>query len=235
MKVPGLWIEREEVESTQAATARLLADGEPVGILFARHQANGKGRFGRPWVSERGDSLTMSIAFEGYVGHPRPWLIGMATACACAEVLDCRLRWPNDLGMNGLKLGGILTELLPGSGGRSVPVVGVGINLNQASFPAPLDGIATSVLMQRGSAPSSESLAHQIIERLSLMPEPDTWDDLLPVWSAHDATPGKSYKLTSGEVAIARQVGAGGELLCTIDGEPKTVLAADAIFGANRL
>ncbi len=234
MKVPDLWIERDEVESTQSEMARLLADGQPGGILLASHQAAGKGRFGRPWISERGDSLTMSIAFEAYIGHPRPWLIGMATACACAEVLDCKLRWPNDLGLNGQKLGGIITDLLPTSNGKNVPVVGVGINLLQATFPAQLEGIATSLLLQRGSAPHPESLATKIIDRLREMPEPIEWNDILPIWAAHDATPGKRYKLPCGDEAMAIKVGAGGELICTINGEQKTVLAADALFGLNR-
>jgi BirA family biotin operon repressor/biotin-[acetyl-CoA-carboxylase] ligase len=137
--------------------------------------------------------------------------------------------------MNGLKLGGILTELMPDKAGRLIPVVGVGINLAQTEFPEPLDAVATSILMQTGTAPIPEALGHQIVERLRSMPEPNSWDDLLPIWSAHDATPGKRYKLTSGEEAVALHVGAGGELLCTINGEPKTVLAADAIFGVNRV
>lgn len=231
MNVPTTWTILDTVESTQQYAARCLRDGEDVGVVFAHHQSTGKGRFGRPWISERGDSLTMSIVFADYVGHPRPWLVGMATACAAAEVLDCGLRWPNDLGLDGFKLGGILTELLADRHRRTVPVVGLGVNLGQTSFPEPLDAVATSIAIRRGEAPEPLALARQILARLAEMPEPSRWEDIEPVWSSHDATPGKRYRLPSGGEAIAVKVGSGGELLCTVEGAAKTVLAADAIFG----
>jgi hypothetical protein len=50
-----------------------------------------------------------------------------------------------------------------------------------------------------------------------------------------DATPGKKYKLSSGEEAIAIGIGPDGELICSVDGETQTVLAADAIFGESKV
>ncbi len=233
MLVPSQWIELDTVESTQREAGRLLKTGVRNAIILAHHQSGGTGRFGRPWISERGDSLTMSIIMGDYVGHPRPWLLGMATACACAEVLECRIRWPNDLGLDGFKLGGILTELLSDSKGVAVPVVGIGINVAQTEFPEAVRSIATSVLISRGHAPLPEALATAILDRLAEMPEPNNWDDIEPVWQAHDSTHGKLYKLPSGAEALADHVGPGGELICTVDGEPKTVLAADALFGVR--
>ena len=233
MNVPTIWTVLDEVDSTQRYAAACLRDGADVGVVFAHDQLKGRGRFGRPWISARGESLTMSIVFTEYTGHPRPWLVGMATACACAEVLDCRLRWPNDLGLDGYKLGGILTELLPDRFGRTVPVVGLGINLLQTEFPEDLAQVATSVAIRRGSSPQPLALARQIIGRLADMPDPSRWEDIEPVWTSHDATPGKRYRLPSGGEAVAVKVGAGGELMCTVEGTAKTVLAADAIFGAR--
>lgn len=233
MNVPGVWEERAEVESTQTALAALLSSGASEQILLAYHQVAGRGRFGRPWLSREGESLTMSIAFGAYVGHPRPWLLGMACACASAEVLDCNIRWPNDLCLNGRKLGGILTELFPDSHGKMVPCVGIGINVGQLEFDPAIADRATSLRRENRPLPPIDLLAVQIVEQLRSMRDPQQWTDLEPLWTPRDTTPGKSYCLPNGDVAEAVRVGPGGELHCLLHGEARTVLAADSIFGTH--
>lgn len=233
MRVPADWVELPEVQSTQTAIAERVLEGRTDLILFAHHQSGGRGRFGRPWLSQAGDSLTMSIAFGSYFGHPRPWLLGMACACAAAEVLDCSIRWPNDLGINGKKLGGILTELFPDNKGRMIPCVGIGINVNQGSFPEELQERASSLRLEGRVAPPIDHLAVSIINRLATFEDPNEWTDIQTHWMPRDATPGKHYRLPNGDVAIATHVGGGGELHCVLNGEPRTVLAADSIFGPS--
>lgn len=227
----GPWQTLDEVESTQDVASTLLAQGQSVGVVFARHQSRGRGRFQREWVSSPGESLTMSLVFSAYADHPRPYLIGMAVACAAAGVAHCQLQWPNDLTMHGLKLGGILTELVPDNTGRKIPVVGVGINLNQTEFPPEISERAVSLFQIRGATSGGEAIARAVVDRVSRMPEPKGWTDLEPVWALFDVTPGKRYNLADGREAVALRVGPDGELLCAIDGESATVLAADAVFG----
>lgn len=226
------WIELATVESTQSIAAKALLEGDPTGVVFAHEQTSGKGRFGRTWISKEGDSLTFSMIFRAYADHPRPYLVAMAASLAAAGVLHCQLRWPNDLVVGGLKLGGILTELLPDSQGRLVPVVGIGINLNQSAFPPEIETIATSLSLVRGGNYDPQLIAHRIVERLASLPEPTKWTDLQPVWDLFDATPGKRYRLQSGEEAVALGIGSEGQLLCAVDGESRAVLAAEALFGS---
>lgn len=226
-----IWSTYEEVDSTQTVAAELLAQGAPVGVVFARHQTQGKGRFGRTWHSESGDSLTMSLIFRQYADHPCPHLVGMAVACAAAATLHCELQWPNDLVFGDKKLGGILTELLPDENGRRVPVVGIGINLNQKSFPDEIKDRAISLAMYRGGAYDSEQIGRSILERIPKLPEISSWEDLRPVWMLFDHTPGKSYRTADGSEGIAIGVGPEGQLICAVDGESVSVLAADAVFG----
>jgi BirA family transcriptional regulator, biotin operon repressor / biotin---[acetyl-CoA-carboxylase] ligase len=226
-----VWSSYDEVESTQTVAADLLKEGAPVGVVFAKNQTQGKGRFGRVWHSESGDSLTMSLIFRQYADHPCPHLVGMAVACAAAATLHCELQWPNDLIFGGKKLGGILTELLPDEKGRRVPVVGIGINLNQKSFPAEIADRAISLAMYRGGAYDPEQIGRSVLERLPKLPEINTWEDLHPVWMLFDHTPGKSYRTADGKEAIAMGVGPEGPLICAVEGESTAVLAADAIFG----
>ncbi len=226
-----IWIELDEVESTQTEAINHVRDGSNVGILFAHEQTGGHGRFDRKWISQKEDSLTASLIFRAYADHPKPYLVGMATALAVAGVLHCRLRWPNDLTFNDLKIGGILTQLLPDAEGKLVPVVGVGINLNQKEFPDEIAAMATSLSLSRGGNYDPQIILHKIVQRFESLPEPNSWADLRPIWDVFDFTPGKQYRLPSGELSLALGIGSEGQLLCSVDGESRSVLAAEAIFG----
>ncbi len=231
--VAGTWIELDEVDSTQNVASKMLAAGDPVGIVFAHSQTSGRGRFGRPWISQRGESVTVSLVFHDYADHPKPHLIGMSVAVAAASALYAQLRWPNDLIIAGKKIGGILTELLPDAQGRRVPVVGLGLNLNQQSFPEEIAEIATSLTLAHGTHYEAAAVLRLVLSRLQDLPEPDSWAALAPIWNVFDKTPGKMYKLAEGSLAVAVGVGSDGQLLCSVDGESRTVLAAEALFGTT--
>jgi len=101
-----------------------LARTLPVGsVVVADHQTAGRGRLGRRWEAPAGSALLASWVMRA---HPlAPIAAGVATATACGEQI--RLKWPNDLLLDGRKLGGILIERI----GRKC-VVGTGINLHWA-------------------------------------------------------------------------------------------------------
>lgn len=234
MRVSSHWIELDEVESTQSELAARVREGETDLIVWSAHQTGGRGRFGRPWVSTRGESLTMSIAFGHYIGHPRPWLLGMACACALAELFDAQIQWPNDVSLNGRKLGGILTDLSHDAKGSAVPCVGIGVNLNQQSFPDELAGRATSLVAEGRKVLDARACARDLVEQISGLPDPLEWSDLAPYWLPRDATPGKPYRLPNGDVGRAISVAPGGELDCEVNGERRLILAADSIFGHSQ-
>ncbi len=190
----------------------------------------GRGRFGRVWYSEPGDSLTMSIAFTDYPDLPRPWLVGMAAACASALTVGCQVRWPNDLVFQGRKLGGVLTEIVLDSAGRRVPVVGIGVNVAQAVFAPELAPVATSCrLSGLGHGMDSPQLSRSILDALGSVPEPLEWTAISGIWEQIDATPGKRYRLADGREGAAVRVGPTGELVCDVGGAEVVVLAADAL------
>ena len=236
MKSPlddGPWLFLDEVGSTQDVVAELLLSGGPEipGAVVAGHQTSGRGRFGRAWSSQRGESLTMSLVFRAYSRHPSPWLIGMAVAVAVAGAIEGQVQWPNDVVLGGKKVGGILTELLPSKSDGKVPVVGIGLNLNQEEMPPELAGKATSLLSAAGRRHEAEAVARSIVKRISDLPEPESWEALEPLWTALDTTPGMAYRLATGESARAVRVGTEGQLVCLVNGVERTVLAAEAIFG----
>jgi BirA family biotin operon repressor/biotin-[acetyl-CoA-carboxylase] ligase len=96
----------------------------PVGsVVVADHQTAGRGRLDRRWDAPPGTALLASFVL------PRHPLLSLAAGVAAAEACGAgvRLKWPNDLMVDGRKAGGILVEML-----ESKAVAGIGINLKAA-------------------------------------------------------------------------------------------------------
>ncbi len=132
--------------------ARLLAGGATHGtVVIADQQTAGIGRLGRSWVSEPETGIYASILLRlalSAANLPIATLVlGLATAEAIhkATHVACDLRWPNDVLINEGKAAGILTQLVDTS-----IIAGIGINVNQTSFPAGLRTRATSLRLESG-------------------------------------------------------------------------------------
>lgn len=220
----------DSVDSTQTYAAAMIRNGEAVGGVLALEQTEGRGRFGRKWHSPPGECLAASLVFSNYIGHPRPYLIGMALAVACARAFKAEVQWPNDIFMRGRKLGGILTEMVADPDGRLIPVVGVGINLNQMSFPEDIAMIGTSVQMSHGLEMEPQDALALVLQQFETLREVQSWPDLATWWNRCDSTAGKKFWLQDGREGIAKSIGPEGELICLVDGQEERVLAADALM-----
>jgi BirA family biotin operon repressor/biotin-[acetyl-CoA-carboxylase] ligase len=228
------FVEIDEVASTQELAEKWVrgeVDGPLPGVIWARWQVSGRGRYERTWLAERDDSLTMSLIFSEYADHPEPWLLGMAVALAAAGALHTRVQWPNDLTLSRKKVGGILTTVAEREDGKRVPIVGIGVNLNQTQFPTEIEEKAGSLVQFGHEVYDPRRAADEVLNRLEGMPEPENWGALRQVWELFDETPGKLYRLPSGEEAQAVGIGPDGRLICSVEGETRTVMAGEAILG----
>lgn len=132
-----------EVGSTNdEAMARLRDGGVPVWVVAAR-QTVGRGRRGRPWVSEPGN-LYASFAFpvampaDAFAFLPLAAAVALRDAIAGATALAPALKWPNDVLVGGAKVAGILVESeVGGSSGAARAVVGFGVNIAHAPADVP--------------------------------------------------------------------------------------------------
>ena len=134
--VPGAQV--RVVERCDSTNTLLLRErGNATLVLAAEGQTAGRGRRGRRWYSTAGADLTFSLAVT--LGRPARELgtlslvAGVATARALrsAGVHRAALKWPNDLVVEGAKLGGILVETR-GAGAATRAVFGIGINCRRA-------------------------------------------------------------------------------------------------------
>jgi BirA family transcriptional regulator, biotin operon repressor / biotin---[acetyl-CoA-carboxylase] ligase len=172
----------------------------PVGsIVIADHQTAGRGRLDRRWEAPPGAALLVS-----FVLAPNPLLslaLGVAAAEACGP--SVRLKWPNDLLLQGRKLGGILVETK-----REKAICGLGVNLTWAPEGAahldqPRDELFARVLAGIETWTSSEPEA------------------VLTRWRELSATLGRRVRIeVSGQAVegIAHDIGPRGELI--VDGTP---------------
>jgi len=124
----------EECDSTNTLLLSRAETGAPSGsVVVARHQTAGRGRRGRSWLSDGGDSLTFSLLWRLPQNRPLPGL-SLAVGVAIAKSLESlgapeiKLKWPNDVLQNGRKLAGVLIDVVPGIRPEAV-VIGVGMNL----------------------------------------------------------------------------------------------------------
>jgi BirA family biotin operon repressor/biotin-[acetyl-CoA-carboxylase] ligase len=118
--------------------------------VFAEEQTAGRGRGGNEWLSPKGQSVLCSVVLldSELAGE----LLILSCAVAVAEAIgrcgryEAKIKWPNDIILNGKKVGGILLESRAGKKGSDY-IVGVGINCHQKKefFTGELQGIATSI------------------------------------------------------------------------------------------
>ena len=143
------------VASTMDEAARWAAEGAPHGaVVVAERQHGGRGRHGRVWASAPGQSLLLTVVLRPSLPAERIGLIPLAAGLAVAETAaafgaDARIKWPNDVRVEGRKLAGVLAETT-WTGGRPHALLGIGLNVAQDAFPPPLDGTATSLLLATG-------------------------------------------------------------------------------------
>jgi len=135
------------------AMARLRSAGAPVWVV-AERQTGGRGRRGRPWVSEPGN-LYASFAFpvvmpaDAFAFLPLAAAVALRDAIAAATGLAPALKWPNDALIGGRKVAGILVESeAGGSTGARRAVIGFGVNVAHA----PGDVAAARLLDHRPDA-----------------------------------------------------------------------------------
>lgn len=144
-------------DSTNIRANRLAEEGAPHGTLVvADAQDAGRGRRGRGWDSSSGTSVYMTLLLKPDIEAANASMLTLVAAMAVAEGirrvggLDARIKWPNDIVINGKKVCGILTEMSAQMDYVNHIVIGIGINVHNEVFPEEIARTATSMLIESG-------------------------------------------------------------------------------------
>ena len=138
-----IWL--SEVDSTNTYCKKHFAELQDGAVVCTDNQTAGRGRLGRDWINAAGQGLYYTLVIKRPLAQPStlPLLSSMAVRAAVKVCFgrDTRVKWPNDLLLNGKKLVGILCEgIAPRAGAEGGIICGIGVNLAQPeSYFAALD------------------------------------------------------------------------------------------------
>jgi len=218
--------------STNDEVRRLLPPALHQGsVVLAEHQTAGRGRRGRQWVTTFAGGLWLSLAWRFDLPMAALAGVSLAAGVALARVLEefglesHRLKWPNDLMVEGRKLAGILVEASGEASGPCVAVVGVGLNLSLAAEPAAaIDQPWCDLHAHLPEPPGRNRLAGRLIDELvraCLRYQREGLTPFLEDWRARDGFEGRKVEVRTGEerlVGICRGVDESGALRLERDG-----------------
>jgi len=229
-----------EIDSTNSC-ARALADvgAEEGTIVVAEYQTEGRGRLGRSWTAERGANLLFSALIRPALRQEQAGILPFFAAVAIARAIEpivgqrVECKWPNDLLLDGKKFCGILLETAISEGRLMHAILGIGINVNQRAFPAPLLDTATSVAREKKKAVNRRDLFHSVLfEMESLYQEllSGNTKTILSEWLSRCTMIGKQISVRTGDEVVrgrALEVRETGALVLETPAGAATFFAAD--------
>ena len=196
------------IDSTNTECKRRAMAGAPEGlVVIAEEQTGGRGRRGRSFQSPRGAGLYLSALLRPRLEPEEVTDFTAWTAVAVCDGIQAacgvrpRIKWTNDIVMNGKKLVGILTELGLESETNALDylVSGIGINVNQRpeDFSPDIRDMAASLAMVLGHPVRRTQLAAQVIRALDRMYRsfPKEKERYLEQYRADCLTPGNQVQL----------------------------------------
>ncbi len=233
----------ESLPTTMDVADMKALAGAPEGTaVVADDQTAGRGRFDREWVAEKNATIAVSLILR----PPPPVTARLHIVCSLAvaraiETVTClepRIKWPNDVLLNGKKTSGILLTSSRDRSGKPYVNAGIGINVNQTPESlAQISPPATALRAQLGQPVSRVQVFCALLFHLEkLYLEALSGADLLDMWRSYLVTLGQQVRVQwrredmAGfvEVGLAKDVDEFGRLLLrTEDGELKTLVSGE--------
>lgn len=232
----------DSVDSTNEEARRLIDTGErgPLWIVADR-QTRGRGRLGRDWISPRGNLYASFVSGDVPSALVAPQL-GFVTGVAAIRALRAsagdrgfRLKWPNDLLLDGAKLGGILLECV-GDASAPVAIVGVGVNVVEAPCDLPYPARALSDM--GADAPSAETFfthfSDALVEALDLWRGGEGFARIREEWLASASGLGDDIRVALAHETLEGRfdtVDGSGRLILSTRNGPRVIEAGDVLLG----
>jgi len=193
----------EALRSTMENAFRLAMENEPEGtVVCAETQTKGKGRLGRHWSSPKGKGIYMSIILRPKLFPTDVAKLTLLSAVAVAEAvknvtgIQAKIKWPNDLLIDGKKIAGILTEMSGEMDRVHFVIVGVGLNVNTVQSALP--DCATSIKCEWKKTCSRVLLIQEILRSIEHWYDEFCKNGFTKVseqWQEYSATLGKRIKI----------------------------------------
>ncbi|MFY3742021.1 MAG: BirA family biotin operon repressor/biotin-[acetyl-CoA-carboxylase] ligase [Candidatus Nitrosomirales archaeon] len=235
------------IDSTQDLAIRLAENNAQEGtVVVAEKQKKGRARVGRRWAAPEG-GIWISTILRPKIPTAESTILPLAVSLAVGNAirkeckLDAKLKWPNDIIINGKKVSGILAEMSCEADRINYVVIGIGVNanVNVKKLEASIKGTegyygATSLMKELGKEVDRVKLMRRILDELEetyLELEEEGSDIIIRKWKEHSATLGTNVTVALNEMCFvgkAIDIDYDGALLVKLaDGNIKRIVAGD--------
>jgi len=232
-----------ELSSTNDEARRLAAAGEAEGtVVVAETQTAGRGRRGRQWLDIPGRFLLFSIILRPAPGSKSVPVVSLGTAAAAAQVLSeaydlpAATKWPNDLLIDGRKIGGILLEAADG-----FVVIGMGLNVNgkAAGLQKKVPQRITTMEDECGHPVQREEVLAALLEKIETMYgqfQGGEVDAIIAAYKQRDCVVGRDVAVEVGGEKIngwAIDISPTGSLIIQTNSGRREITAGDVYLLSN--
>lgn len=224
------------IDSTNTAAKRLITAGDVIGpmALVADEQTAGYGRYGRQYYSPQATGLYLTLIWPWTdMKTLAPGKVTTGIAVAAAEALsqeigvEVGIKWVNDLYYNQRKVAGILVEAVPNTTGEDgFLVIGIGLNINPADYPADIAqkaGALTNQTVNRNRL--AATLLNYFVRYFSL-----DASQVMTAYRQRSLVIGQPVEMAVGNQAItgiAKDVSADGGLVVDVNGQRQTFYSGE--------
>ncbi len=225
------------LSSTMTAAKKAVQRGTAEGtVVIAGEQTAGRGRLKRPWLTPRGNIALSIILYPSKAYLPYLVMVSSLAVVHSIEAvtgLITQIKWPNDVLINGKKVGGILVETQFSGEKVAYSIVGIGINvsLHPAEYPE-LQHPATSLGTELGEAVSRPELLRYLFNEFErLYRSLSLADSIVEEWRGRLAMLGRNVRVGMGDrllEGIAESIARDGSLMLRLpDGSCSRIVAGD--------
>lgn len=230
----------KEIESTNILAREMAGSVDEGTVVIAESQTGGRGRLGRKWISPEGGiwlSVVLKPKLQPQYAPRITLLAGVAVAKTIRSYgLPAKIKWPNDVLINGKKVAGILTEIGAEMDSIQYVVVGVGIdaNVDTETFPEEFRDSSTSLKNELGSDINRVEFVQKLLfglESLYMKFQKEGFSSIMEEWRMMSATIGEWVKITNQTRTIyGEAIGVDGEgalILETGEGKLEKIVAGN--------
>ncbi|MEW5909372.1 MAG: biotin--[acetyl-CoA-carboxylase] ligase, partial [Thermodesulfobacteriota bacterium] len=225
----------QKLPSTMDVARELARNNCPhFTVVIAETQTQGRGRLKRIWHSSKG-GLFFTIVLRPDLPLTKSFQINLAASLILAKTLcskfgiEARLKWPNDILINGKKVAGMLSEIQGEAESLTYINVGLGINVNNDI--SPLEDLAVSIKSLLGRSISRQKLLSEYLDALENRLNEGRFDRIITEWKALSATISKPVRietLRETTKGIAEDIDEDGALILRLkNGSTKRILYGD--------
>ena len=225
----------QEVETTMDKAKALARAGAPhMSCCVAEHQTKGRGRLNRQWVSDRG-GLWFTLILVPDLPPPSAYIYNFAASLAMSRVLsrlsalEVKVKWPNDLLLQGKKLTGLLSEMETRADMIRFLAVGIGINVNNDPSGGPFEAISLKNVLGRHL--SRRQILIEFLKEFDTLTRDIKIPEIMSQWRKSTATLGQEVRVeTMDKTYEGRAVAvedSGALIIETQDGQTRRIIYGD--------